>query len=431
MKNYIIPSINVSSTDGLSEYLDQSVEAFAELCDIPVTFFNTNHEIVKEYKANDKICNIFNVYCDVNGPCRQNIANAGEFASRLGEPYIFLCKSRLTNIAVALMIDGQFAGYYVAGPIIMGKLKNSIIDNFSNLNHLDSAAAAFAKMYASKMKTYDPTNVTRLSLLLYNSIITSVSQNSDYQALISKNVDQKKINLAIQSQKKHNIPIEYPYELENKLVESILSGQSELAEENITKLLNTYSIISAGDIDSIKSNTLWLFAIIIRSATENDNSIEQIFDSELDIINRINELQSFSEVVDLSKSIVEIITKNMLSSIYKGNSQVITRALRYINKNYKEKITLRDIEDNLHINASYFSTLFKQEMGVTFTDYVNSLKVQYARSLLENTNLSIIDVSLSAGFDDQSYFTKVFKKITGLTPRAWKAQNVQEQYKNK
>ena len=50
-------------------------------------------------------------------------------------------------------------------------------------------------------------------------------------------------------------------------------------------------------------------------------------------------------------------------------------------------------------------------MGVTFTDYLNSLKIEHACQLLEHTNLSIIDVSLSTGFDDQSYFTKVFKTV--------------------
>ncbi|MDD6043984.1 MAG: hypothetical protein PUB87_09625, partial [Eubacteriaceae bacterium] len=64
MKNFVIPSSDVPENDCLSEYLNQSVEAFSELCDVPVTFFDTNHEIVREYKANDKICSIFNVYCD-------------------------------------------------------------------------------------------------------------------------------------------------------------------------------------------------------------------------------------------------------------------------------------------------------------------------------------------------------------------------------
>ena len=194
-----------------------------------------------------------------------------------------------------------------------------------------------------------------------------------------------------------------------------------MARKNIAKLLNTFSILEAGDLEGIKAKTLWFFAIIIRMASESDSNLNQIIDTDLDIINRISEAESFNELLTVSENIIETVTKNTLSSIYRGRSQIVTKALQYINKNYKEKLSLKDIETNLHVNSSYFSTLFKQEMGVTFTDYLNSLKIEHACQLLEHTNLSIIDVSLSTGFDDQSYFTKVFKKSKGLTPKAYRA----------
>lgn len=422
--SFIIPNLDLINKDSLSEYLDQSIDAFSEVCDIPVTFFSSEHNIVQEYKANEKICSIFNVYCDKSGPCRKNLASAGEFASRLGEPYIFLCKSRLTNIAVSLTINGELVGYFITGPIIMGKLRSSVIENFCTLNNLDDAAASFAKMYAGKMKSYDPSSVSRIALLLYNSVITSISKNSEYQQLRSSNEDQNRINLAIQNKKRQHSSIDYPYALEKKLIDHILAGQSNQAIESTHKLLQAFSIMEAGNLNGIKNNTLWLLAIILRSASESDNSMEQVLDTDIDIINRLNDTNSLSEIQDLTESLVSTISKNMLSSIYKGHSQVIIRALRYINRNYKDKISLKDIEKELNINPSYFSTLFKQEMGVTFTDYLNTLKVQYACTLLENTNLSIIDISLSAGFDDQSYFTKVFKRIKGTTPKTWKTNHI-------
>jgi YesN/AraC family two-component response regulator len=67
--------------------------------------------------------------------------------------------------------------------------------------------------------------------------------------------------------------------------------------------------------------------------------------------------------------------------------------------------------------------LFKQEMGVTFTDYLNQVRINRSCELLTNTSLSLIDVSLQAGFDDQSYFSKVFKKIKGVTPKSYRNGN--------
>jgi YesN/AraC family two-component response regulator len=68
--------------------------------------------------------------------------------------------------------------------------------------------------------------------------------------------------------------------------------------------------------------------------------------------------------------------------------------------------------------------LFKQEMGVTFTDYLNQVRINKSCELLTNTSLNLIDVSLQAGFDDQSYFSKVFKKLKGITPKSYRNGNV-------
>ena len=421
MKNFVIPSLDTPNAETLSEYLNTSLEAFSDITDIPVTYFNNHDQIIKEFKTEDKICNIFSIYKKEDSPCRKNLASAGQFASRLGEPYIFLCKAGLANIAISLIIDEVFAGYFVAGPVIMGELRNSTASSFANLNALDEQAAAMAKMFAGKMKVYHPSQISQIALLFYNCIITSVSGSDDYSALRNQYSEQNKINIDIQHYKKEHLTVEYPYDLEKVLIDNVSNGQVAAAKENVAKLLSTFSILEAGNMEGIKAKVLWLFAIIIRIASESDSNLNQVIDTDLDIINRLSETDSYNELLSVSESLIEMITKNMLTSIYNGRSQIVTKALQFINKNYKEKISLKDIETNLHVNSSYFSTLFKQEMGVTFTDYLNTLKIEHACNLLTNTNLSIIDVSLSTGFDDQSYFTKVFKKAKGMTPKAYRA----------
>lgn len=421
MKNFVIPTLDTPNAETLSEYLTSSIEAFSDITGIPVTYFNNADQIVCEFKKDDKICNIFQIYTEKDSPCRKNLSSAGQFASRLGEPYIFLCKAGLANIAISLIIDEVFSGYFVAGPIIMGELRSSIARNFNHLNDLNESQKAIAKMFAGKMKVFEPNQISQIALLFYNCIITSVSGANDYSALRTQYSEQNKVNISIQNYKKKHMSVEYPYDLEKVLIDNVSSGQVTSAKENLEKLLSTFSILEAGNLEGIKAKTLWLFAIIIRIASENDSNLNQIIDTDLDIINRLNDTESYNELVSVSVNLITLISKNMLSSIYSGRSQIIIKALQFINKNYQEKISLKDIETNLHVNASYFSTLFKQEMGVTFTDYLNSLKIEHACHLLTETNLSIIDVSLSTGFDDQSYFTKVFKKAKGMTPKAYRA----------
>jgi YesN/AraC family two-component response regulator len=113
----------------------------------------------------------------------------------------------------------------------------------------------------------------------------------------------------------------------------------------------------------------------------------------------------------------------MVSSVYSGSSALITQGLRIINRSYTEKITLSDISKSLHVNPTYFSSLFTREMGKTFSEYLMELRISKAEELLKNTGLSILDAATASGFDDQSYFTKVFRKHTGLTPGKYREQH--------
>lgn len=425
MKNFVIPNLDTPDAERLSDYLNSSIEAFSNITGVPVTYFSRNNEILKTFKSNDKICRIFEIYSHTDSSCRKALCSAGQFASRLGEPYIFMCRAGLANIAVSLILDNEFAGYFIAGPVVMGELRSSTKRSFMNLNSLNDTNMSIARMFAENMHVYQPEELSQLALLLYNTILTSVSGSSDYNTRRMQYSEQSRTASDTQNTKREHFQTEYPYDLEKVLISNVNDGQVDLARENLKKMLDTFSVLESGDLESIKAKCLWFFAIIIRLANENNN-VNQLMDTDMDIISKLSEAETFADLSKVADSIIVLITKNMLSSIYSGRSQIVAKALQFINKNYKEKLLLKDIEANLHVNASYFSTLFKQEMGVTFTDYLNSLKIDHACDLLRNTNLSIIDVSMSTGFDDQSYFTKVFKKSKGMTPKAYRAANIKK-----
>ena len=112
-----------------------------------------------------------------------------------------------------------------------------------------------------------------------------------------------------------------------------------------------------------------------------------------------------------------IIDKHISShKIVKNNSPCVTRAIDYIEKNYTSEISIDDLCMELNINKCYFCSVFKKETGSTFINYLNSYKVEKSKELLKNTTLSLLDIALSVGFNNQSYYSTVFKKITSQTP---------------
>ena len=96
------------------------------------------------------------------------------------------------------------------------------------------------------------------------------------------------------------------------------------------------------------------------------------------------------------------------------------KAIAYISKNYSKNLTLEEVANDVHLNPAYFSTVFKQSCGSSFKEYLNMVRIEESKRLLANTDYSVIDIAIAVGFEDQSYFSKVFKKYTGLTPKQYR-----------
>ena len=80
----------------------------------------------------------------------------------------------------------------------------------------------------------------------------------------------------------------------------------------------------------------------------------------------------------------------------------------------------------MNINKCYFCSIFKKETGSTFINYLNSYKIEKSKELLKNPNLSLLDIALSVGFNNQSYYSTVFKKITSKTPLEFREKFIQK-----
>lgn len=95
-------------------------------------------------------------------------------------------------------------------------------------------------------------------------------------------------------------------------------------------------------------------------------------------------------------------------------------ACQYVSLHLTRRITLDEVAEHLFMNPSYFSRLFKKETGETFIEYVNRVKVDRAKELLDQTNLSVAKIGETLGYDNHSYFIKMFKTVAGITPQEYR-----------
>lgn len=101
---------------------------------------------------------------------------------------------------------------------------------------------------------------------------------------------------------------------------------------------------------------------------------------------------------------------------------VITRAKEFIAQNHEEDITLGQVAKAVNTSTFYFCKMFKKATGLHFTDYVSRVRTEKAKNLLLNPNLRISEVAYQVGFQSLTHFNRVFKKIAGQSPTAYRAQ---------
>jgi AraC-like DNA-binding protein len=104
------------------------------------------------------------------------------------------------------------------------------------------------------------------------------------------------------------------------------------------------------------------------------------------------------------------------------HASALRKAERYIWENYTRKISLQEIANASGLSAPYFSTIFKEEMGENLSGYLNRLRVEKASRLLTETDLSLSEIAGACGFEDQSWFSKIFKSYTGQSPGKYRNQ---------
>lgn len=94
--------------------------------------------------------------------------------------------------------------------------------------------------------------------------------------------------------------------------------------------------------------------------------------------------------------------------------------LKFVENNYMEKITIRDMAEEVHLSESHFMKYFKNTMGTSFIDYLNEYRLTMASRLLISSDSSILDIAAEVGFDNLSYFNRSFKKRFRQTPRDYR-----------
>jgi|GEM_PF-3470377 len=192
-----------------------------------------------------------------------------------------------------------------------------------------------------------------------------------------------------------------------------------IGEENqlLDEVQNLFSYIEEqGDFTVEDINTKFIEIYFNISNAIKATNTTDIFTADGDIINEIQTLTSYRHLKKWFNDRIINLYRMARRYSYDDSNWMVQKAMHYVKANISKKITLDDIAEYLHVNASYFSSTFKKNTGQNFIDYVTESKIKEAKHLLLNSTLKIKEISSKVGYNDYSYFCKVFKSMENITP---------------
>lgn len=395
----------------LIEKLEIYAKHFAELFDTSCRIVDIeNYQFVSKVfgsapnyvpHCTNEHCTLINVY---SYGCNE--------AYRWGGKYIFYCPEGFVFVAASVSDEtGNLAGGMVLGPIIMGDL-DDMLEMTSNkdaipcLKQLANIPTNKVNHIAEIMAAVTE-NISGVSHSLIGSV--SFKQENFLQSLYSS------------ERLESGAPDEvYPIETEKQLSIVIRDGDKKGAQALLNELLGKIYIISQFDVDTIKIRIMELLSVMSRSTIEAGADPNEIIWFNTGCV---REMRKCSTIEELSVWITEVMHRFInysfdFSSV--KHSDTVYKVIEYIRANYYKKISLNEISKYVNFSKTYLSRIFKDETGENISTYINKVRIEKAKLFLADKSISLVDVANLTGFEDQSYFTKVFKSITGMSPKKYK-----------
>jgi len=342
-------------------------------------------------------------------------------AERFGGRYIYFCPIGLTHWASPILCGGDVIGALIGGPVHMVDPEDFLIEELVEKNGIHPDHLAQLRREMSRLPVIGTERVNSLSeILLLTARGISDESFMTLDARRDSNDLQARLWEQISFMKTFSYASDeimaYPIEKEAQLLQKIETGDKSGSQEILNEILGHIFFSSSGSIEVMRARVIELVVLLSRAAIKGGADVEQIFGLNYMYLNKITGFRNIDEIAYWLSGILNRFTDQVFSLANVKHADVIYRAVDHVRKNYMNRITLEETAARVFLSPAYFSRIFKEEMGDNFNAYVNGVRVEAARRLLLNETISLVDVSTMVGFEGQSYFSKVFKKLVGVTP---------------
>lgn len=371
-----------------------------------------------------KPCQFCLKYKELSGDrCTCNLTHlkASKLSQEIGEPYIFYCPNGLLHFATCIVIDDVFKGALIGGPLRMNATDDFIVEDLVRRYAFKSDDTEILKSNIKYVPVALPEKVRYLSKLLY--ILSKYVMTGENTILAQRKkfyVEQAAINKEIQNAKhldysEHNSTC-YPVKMEKELLSRVKVGDRKGAKIMLHELLGKVLFNNGNNIELTRVGVLSLMIVLSRAAVEGGGNVDIIFGLKNKYVNEVSTINNVEKLCEWILKVLDRFSECMYNIENINNFNIIQKSMEYINDPFNKNRSLDSVAKYVYLSPAYFSRMFKKEMGIHFIDYLNKVKVEESKKYLIDLKISLSDIAHTVGYSDQSYYTKVFKKVEGVSP---------------
>lgn len=400
--------LNISHLEDISKTLYYSTG-------ISVTILNELNESIYSFGNNTSILDSFDdMLNDYNKHIYKIQARSINGISNFKTIYGF------SFITAIIANEQQYFGSILLGPVLTETPNERIINEILKRNNLPLSKRTIVENAIKKITVINNPRNYYISKLLNNVLSCSLTDKEDYGIQFAPEEIDYDYSIEDISETTN-----YNYGLERLFLSKVASGDVETVKSLFNDQIKPLYFTNLGNetLRPIKNNGIVFSTLLARSAI-NGGVEPDVALSQADLYTkRIEDIFRYNELIIVIEMMTVYFTDLVLQTSEVNHVSVVKKVSKYIHSHLSEQIRLNDVADYVDLSPNYFSSLFKREMGIAFADYVNEIRVKESQFLLETTDYSIVDIAVAVGFNNQNYFTTIFRKHTGTTPKQFRMKS--------
>lgn len=362
--------------------------------------------------------------CRVMGDqaCRELHLYGASESERFGGRYIYFCPMGMGCFSAPIILGGRMVGALAAGPVMVMDPEDHVESTPALRCLSGEEKLAEVTELLQKFPRREPGALSHLSALLLS---TALYISGDRRSLLEQRQSQEQyqdIGEYMQQLKLEGVKTAYPLDKEQALLYSITEGDLSEARRLLNELLGHIFFATGGDFATMRARSLELMSLLSRAAADGGADLDQVLELNKRFLKESDYLRTTDELTVWLTRVIERYAALVFDLVDVKHKDIIYKAISYMKRNFSGKLTLENTARHVGFSPTYFSKVFKDEMGMTFNNYLGNLRVERSKMLLLSGELSVGDVCTAVGFEDQSYFIKVFRRYTGVTPGKYRKQ---------